>query len=364
MRHDQPSHARPLPGTITATAHPSLAVAKYWGKQPGAINTAATPSVAITLGAIAARTTLTVDCGDGGDQPLRDQVILNGVSQDPRRFRPFFDAVREAIARACPDGVTDPGQGGTGGPRAQDLYFSVRSDNDFPTAAGLASSAAGFAALAASALTATLGARPSEEISRLARIGSGSACRSVYGGFTQWAAGAPAAEQLYPETWWPDLRVVVLPVSTAEKPLSSRDAMNRTRDTSPFYEAWVTDAPSLARETREAISRRDLERLGEAARLSYLRMFSTMFGANPPILYWLPQSLDIIRGLEELRRMGLPVWETMDAGPQVKVITDASHARQVADEFRDLLVSPAIISEVGPGVTIDTPPDGTGEDPA
>ncbi|SIQ39768.1 diphosphomevalonate decarboxylase [Alkalispirochaeta americana] len=353
MSHDPGQGPESFPRTISATAHPSLAVAKYWGKQTGAINTAATPSVAITLGAIAARTTLTVDCASEGDQPCRDQVVLNGVSQDPRRFRPFFDAVREVITLNCPhqDGGSD--QAG------ECLFFTVRSDNDFPTAAGLASSAAGFAALAASALTATLGERPPEEISRLARIGSGSACRSVYGGFTRWDAGAPAAEQLYPETWWPDLRVVVLPVSSAEKPLSSRDAMNRTRDTSPFYDAWVADAPSLAGETREAIAQRDLERLGQTARLSYLRMFSTMFAAAPPIMYWLPQSLEIIRGLEELRRMGLPVWETMDAGPQVKVITDAAHARQVAEEFRDLLVSPAIISEVGPGVTVGTASDRT-----
>ena len=324
-------------GTVESWAHPSLAIAKYWGKRPGGVNIPATPSVALTLGAMTAHTTVQV-ISDVQSQPEEDRVVLDGHLQDARRFRPFFDTLRAAVDHR------------TG---AECLSFSVESSNDFPTAAGLASSAAGFAALAAACVTALTGAPDMSTLSRLARVGSGSACRSIYGGFTRWNAGAEEAQQIRDETWWPDLRVVILPVTTAAKPLSSREAMNRTRDTSPFYNAWTEDAPTLAQEVEEAIANRDLERLGTAARNSYLRMFGTMLGAASPVLYWLPRSVAIIQELELMRSRGIPAWETMDAGPQVKVFTDREHAAAVADTFRNLLPVPAIISEVGAGVRVE-----------
>jgi diphosphomevalonate decarboxylase len=337
--------------TATATAHPSLALAKYWGKMPTGVNIPATSSIGITLSAMSTRTTVRahpVPHRDGDAR--RDTVVLDGTTQDPRRFQEFFRAVRELLQRYEHPAAT--------------WCFSVESENSFPTGAGLASSAAGFAALAAACCAAALRAPGGdtrdarllpdrEELSLLARIGSGSACRSVFGGFTRWGAGSPGARQIYPEDWWPELRVVVLPVTTSAKPSSSRDAMNLTRETSPFYAAWTEDAPAIASEVEAAIASHDLERLGTATRLSYLRMFATMFGAAPPILYWLPQSVEIIRGVEELRRSGIPAWETMDAGPQVKVITTVDYAQRIVERFQDLLPLPPIVSAAGPGVTVE-----------
>lgn len=376
--------------TVEAWAHPSLAIAKYWGKLPGGTNIPATPSVAVTLGAMTSRTTVRLyrvapgasrQDHDGPNHSRQDQVLLNGLVQDPQRFRPFFDALRQEAA--FPAGAPEAGEGPTAGApehyRDSQLrsaptggrgsyYFQVQSNNDFPTAAGLASSAAGFAALAAACLEAIsenderapgtaaatgLHTGPlRERASRLARIGSGSACRSVYGGFTRWDAGSEQAVPIQDEEWWPDLRVVILPVTAAAKPVSSREAMNRTRDSSPFYGSWQDDAPAIAAEVEAAIAARDLERLGDAARLSYLRMFGTMLAANPPIVYWLPNSVSIIRELEILRSRGIPAWETMDAGPQVKVITDGNHAKQIAQSFQDLVAAPPIVSTVGPGVQV------------
>ncbi|TVR72944.1 MAG: diphosphomevalonate decarboxylase [Spirochaetaceae bacterium] len=319
-------------------AHPSLALAKYWGKRTGGINIPATTSVAVTLEALTTTTTVQVHPCPEGARP-GDRVMLDGEVQEARRFRPFFEELR-AIA-----GVRSlPG----------DSCFTVDSMNDFPTAAGLASSASGFAALATAALAALSGTANPEEVSRLARIGSGSACRSVYGGFTRWEAGSERAVQVRDETWWPDFRVVVLPVTVEAKAVTSREGMNRTRDTSPFYDAWVGDAPRLAGEVERALEERDLERLGTAARLSYLRMFATMLGAEPPLLYWLPRSVEIIRELARLRSRGIPAWETMDAGPQVKVLTDRIHAPLVVETFSELLSLPAIVSGPGPGASVES----------
>ena len=330
--------------TVTSLAHPSLAIAKYWGKLPEGINIPATTSVAVTLQAMSARTTVRLYHRDT-EESDQDRVMLNGIVQTSRRFQPFFDAVRTELTRdpvpAHPD--LDPVR----------LTFDVESRNDFPTAAGLASSAAGFAAMAAGCLAALTDQFDPDRASRLARTGSGSACRSIYGGFTRWSAGAESAQQLYPESWWPDLRVVVLPVTTAEKPLSSREAMNRTRDTSPYFRAWVEDAPALSGEVEQALANHDLERLGNAARLSYLRMFGTMISTAPPVLYWLPESVRIVQELETMRAQGIPVWETMDAGPQVKVFTDNDHALLVAEKFSEFVAAPPIISDVGSGVTTE-----------
>lgn len=352
--------------TATATAHPSLALAKYWGKMSVGINVPATSSVGVTLGAMSTRTTVHARRSvphrtartdrAGPEHGLEDTVVLDGREQDPERFQEFFRAVRDLLRRYEERRSLDA---------LSAWQFTVESENTFPTGAGLASSAAGFAALAAACCAAALHVFRSnagdnfhdpdrEELSALARIGSGSACRSIHGGFTRWRAGAKNAEQLYPESWWPELRVVVLPVTTGMKPSSSRDAMNLTRETSPFFRAWTEDAPSIAAEIEAAIAVRDLDRLGTATRLSYLRMFATMFGASPPVLYWLPQSLEIIRGVEELRRSGVPAWETMDAGPQVKVLTVADHAQRIAERFRSLLPIAPTISPLGPGVTIES----------
>lgn len=319
-------------------AHPSLALVKYWGKQQHGTNIPATGSIGVSLAALVTETTVTpAEC---------DTLSIDGVEQPSERYQPFFAALRDRLATV------------TNRPEIRDARFHVESTNSYPTAAGLASSAGGFAALTV-ASCAALGV-PREQIgdatlSAIARVGSGSAARSVFGGFVRWDAGAEYAESLYPPDWWPELRVVVVPVSRETKSISSRDAMNRTRATSPMYAAWVADAPSLVSAAALAIGRRDLPSLGSAMRRSYLRMFATMFAADPPILYWTPESVEAIRRLEKLRSDGIEAWETMDAGPQIKVLTTADHAETVRTTLEDLAALPPIVSEIGGGVTLIDP---------
>lgn len=319
-------------GSSQAIAHPSLALIKYWGKRPGGVNVPATTSIAVTLAGLETRTQVSA-----GAPEEPDRVTINGSSQPPERFATLFEALRDWVA-------------GRGGKRQS---YDVHSENTFPTAAGLASSASGLAALVVATAKASIpgidvgDTGTARELSALARIGSGSAARSIYGGFTRWSAGAEWAEQIYPDHWWPELRVVVLPVSAGEKPISSRDAMNRTRGESPFYDAWVRDAEGLAAIGEDALGRRDIERLGEAMRRSYMRMFATMLGAEPPILYWLPETVALIHELHGLRARGLPVWETIDAGPQVKVITLNSAVPLLLEALRGAPLADPIVCTVG-----------------
>lgn len=311
---------------VTCTASPSLALTKYWGKRGGGVNIPATSSLAVTLGALTTKTQIRF--ADGADQ-----LLIDGRPQPEDRFRPVLDALRAETGRS--------------------EHFLAESENDFPTAAGLASSSSGVAALVCGA-GALLGVElPPWKLSRIARLGSGSAARAVFGGFTVFPAGGTEARELYPPEHWPELRVAAVVLETNEKPMSSREAMERVRRSSPYFDSWIADAEELFDEAREAVAARDIERLGEVSRLSYLRMFATMFSANPPVLYWRPAGLEIIHTAEALRRDGIPVYETMDAGPQVKLITTEEHVEAVRAAVEDR-ARRVIVSEVGPAPQLET----------
>jgi diphosphomevalonate decarboxylase len=294
-------------------ASPSLALLKYWGKLPGANKLPATPSLALCLGAL--KTTTIVEASFHGE----DGLELDGARQPAARYSDFFDALRRALKS----------------PRGLGLRFRARSRNDFPSSSGLASSSSGFASLAiasARAGEALLGARPltTSAISRLARRGSVSAARAVFGGFCLLPAGHGEARALFGEDHWPDLRILVAVVSPEEKAVSSRAAMELSRSSSIYHRSWVRAAGFELKGAVEALRRRDLEALGGAMRRSYLRMFGAMLGCEPPLIYWLPGSLAVIRECEAMRREGIGVWETMDAGPQVKMLCLAADLPRIA----------------------------------
>lgn len=334
-----------------AVAGPSLALTKYWGKSPGGVNIAATPSVAVTLAELRAATRVRlVPSVSAKEAELReDEVYLHGARQKRTHFSALFDEIRSRT-----------GYGGS---------FIAHSRNNFPTAAGLASSAAGMAALTKAATAAIDALHPNrhklsdEVLSAIARHGSGSASRSIFGGFVELPAESEAAQPLFGRSHWPSFRIIAVALHTGPKPISSRQAMNRTARTSPYYAAWVRDAQGLTKAAIEAVEKRDLPTLGELARRSYLRMFGTMLGAEPPVLYWRPESVTLIHLLEVLRHQGLPVWETMDAGPQVKVILEKESVEPFLSALRHEL--PEVVATVctpGEGARIITPEELTPEE--
>ncbi len=312
-------------------ASPSLALLKYWGKRSGRHNLPATPSLAVALEAL--KTTTRVRFAE------RDEVLVDGRPQDPERYAPFFAEVRRLLAA--------------------ELRFHAESTNNFPAAAGLASSSSGFAALAVACATLCASAAPTESVRRraaalslgrlsaLARLGSASAARALFGGFVLLPAGVRSARQLAPAEHWPELRILIAVVTEKAKELSSRTAMERTRLTSPYFKSWVRSAGKELPEAIEGVMHRDLERLGLAMRRSYLRMFGTMLACDPPVIYWAPESLALIRACAELRTEGLGAWETMDAGPQVKILCLAPELPPIKERLSGLGVG-LIESCVGP----------------
>jgi diphosphomevalonate decarboxylase len=301
----------------TARATSNIALIKYWGKRDVALNLPATGSISVTLDALSTTTSVSFEEALG-----RDEVRLGGADAGAagERVSRFLDLVRQLA--------------GT------DLYARVETENDFPTGAGLASSASGFAALTLACDAALgLGLAP-DALSALARRGSGSAARSLSGGFVEMRRGmatdgrdAHAVPLAGPDHV--PLRLLIAVTATGPKAVGSTDGMRRTRETSPFYAAWVEAAPADLDAMRAAIRDADLARIGGLAESNCLRMHATMLGARPPLLYWNAATLAAIETVRGLRARGTGAWFTIDAGPQVKVIC----APEDADRVRAALES-------------------------
>jgi diphosphomevalonate decarboxylase len=303
----------------TAIAHPNIALCKYWGKRDRALNLPTNSSLSLTLAPFRTRTTVTWGVE-------RDEVWLNGARTDDAKVLRVLDLCR-------------PGR-----PPAK-----VESENDFPTAAGLASSSSGFAAL-------VLAAAPDKSLDALAvlaRQGSGSATRSLHGGWVRWDRGARAdgadsrGVPVAPADHW-DVRMVVAIVGAGPKGTSSTDGMLHTQATSPYFDAWAKAAEADVPEAEAALLARDLERLGRVMERSSLRMHASMFAADPPVVYWRPASLLAMEGVRGLRKAGIGAWATMDAGPNVKVLCEARSADTVATMLRHVAERVEVLEPGGP----------------
>src|SRR5438094_4088841 len=299
----------------TARANVNVALVKYWGKRDPALNLPATGSISLTLDGLGVEAAVDFGAGES-DRVVID--VVGAAGEEAKRVVRFLDLVRAAARRR---------------ERAKVVMRST-----VPRGIGLASSAAAFAALALAASRAAGLTLDPSALSALARRGSGSAARSIFGGFVEWHRGERAdgvdsfAEPLAPIDHW-DLRTVVAVTSTAPKAVSSRDGMLRTA-ASPFYPAWVAGAEADLAEGRAAIRARDLEAVGLVAEHSALKMHAVGMAARPPLLYWRGATVDCLDRVWKLRAEGTPAFVTIDAGPQVKVLCTPDDASRVAEALR------------------------------
>ncbi|WP_294945358.1 diphosphomevalonate decarboxylase [Sulfurivirga sp.] len=305
------------PGTCgTGSAPVNIALAKYWGKRDSELNLPRNSSLSVALPSLGTRTRVILIDGP------QDRVTLNGQPAPEgftRRLSAWLDLFRPAGAA-----------------------FEVETENSVPTAAGLASSASGFAALARALDDLFDWQLDARTLSMLARIGSGSASRSLFDGFAVWHRGERDdgldswAEPL-PQRW-PALRIGLVEVDVTQKPVGSTAGMTRTVDTCPLYDAWPDFAERCVRDLTAAIEARDMEKLGEIAEHNALTMHATMIATRPPVLYWIPESVAAMQRVWALRQAGTGVWFTMDAGPNLKLLFEADARPAVVAAFPDLRI--------------------------
>jgi len=295
----------------------NIALCKYWGKRDAELNLPRNSSLSVTLPGMEVEMRVEVS-GEG-----RDEVVLedNRLPQDEAAFQrvvEYLDLFRGA----------------------KGLRFRVESRSAVPPAAGLASSAAAFAALVR-ALDALFGWELTpRELSILARLGSGSACRSIFQGAVVWQAGRRRdgmdsfARPL--NIVWPEFRMGLVLISTAEKAVGSRPGMNHTVETSPLYSRWPAVAEQDLQRMLAALEGRDMGALGGLAESNALCMHATMIAARPPLLYWEPKTVSAMKRVWAMRQEGRRVYFTIDAGPNLKLIYPVEEARVVREVFGEV----------------------------
>lgn len=298
----------------------NIALCKYWGKRDTELNLPVTDSLSLSLGSLGSQCRITVHDGSA------DHVQLNGTPLPPdhpfvSRLSGFLDLFR----------------------RSPGCRFRIETVNTIPTAAGFASSASGFAAIV-KALDALHGWQlPARSLSILARLGSGSASRSLWQGFVHWHAGHDAdgmdcfAEPL--QAQWPDLRIGLLILNRGRKATGSTEAMRRTVETSALYKAWPAQVATDLASIRQAIRDRDFAALGTAAEANALAMHATMMAARPAVLYWQPESIAAMQQVWRARADGLALYFTMDAGPNLKLLFREADRTAVEQQFEGLVTA-------------------------
>ncbi len=303
----------------SAFAPSNIALCKYWGKRDRELNLPINSSLSVSLADLGTATEIKLS-----DNHF-DEVFLNNERVSPesrfyRRVIDFVDLIRPS----------------------NDLNLKILTFNSIPTAAGLASSASGFAALTM-ALNDFFGFKLSnEDMSVLARMGSGSASRSIYNGFVKWNKGSnenglDSYAELIP-TVWDELRIGIVEVTAEEKKVDSRNGMNQTVETSHLYESWPKQAADDLDKIEYAIREKDFELLGKTAEQNACSMHATMLSGFPPLIYWLPETVATIHKIHQLRSEGLPIYFTIDAGPNVKILFEESVEEVVKNQFSGIKI--------------------------
>ena len=328
--------------TATATAHSNIALVKYWGKRADVdptLNLPAVGSLSMTLDGLRTVTTVTAAAVDSF---VLDEAVVSGKPEQKvyAHLDRLWASAHETPRPTC----------------------AVTSINHLPTAAGLASSASGFAALTMAAATAFELDLTTERLSEFSRMGSGSAARSIFGGFVRLDAGQSddgrdcVARPLPGADAWP-LRLVVVQTTRGVKPVGSTEGMQASRDTSPYYQPWVDTSIQDLDAAQAAIEARDLPRLGAIVEHSCFKMHACMMATVPPIVYWKPASLGAIHAVWAAREDGVHGYVTMDAGPHVKVLCLADDAEAIATRCRAVPgVEEVTICKPGPAASVEVSP--------
>ena len=304
--------------STTALAHPNIALIKYWGKSNSDLNLPSTPSLSVTLSKLTTKTTVSTN--------ETDVLYINGQSVQDEKISKFLNSLRQIHTIK---------------------NIRIETENNFPTSAGLASSASGFAALTTALNSHFSLGFSKRQISAIARTGSASAARSIYGGFVGLQSPDWEAEPIFNPDYWP-LRIVIATINTKKKKTGSSKGMEITRLTSPFYQSWVSEAQKDFDEALTAIRNRNFDKLADLSEKSCLKMIATMISSDPPLIYWAPATLACIQLIRDLRNSGQAVFFTTDAGPQLKAICLPESEAKVMDCLASVVGSENITScEIG-----------------
>ncbi|NHJ48794.1 MAG: diphosphomevalonate decarboxylase [Asgard group archaeon] len=315
----------------TTIAYTNTALIKYWGKQDEEQIIPMNNSISITNDTL--KTTTTVEFSN---EYKSDSFILNGEESKGKikqKVVTHLSYIREISSNS--------------------KYAKVVSENNFPTSAGLASSASGFAALTMAACSALDLKKSTKELSIISRRGSGSSCRSFYGGYVEWLKeddnGDSYAIQLADEKWF-DISNLVIVVNAHKRKINTRDAMKQSMKTSPFYKSRINNINHQLENIRKAIKEKDFTLLGKTAEMDCLNMHYIAMTSNPSLIFWTPDTLKIMKAVIELREQDIEAYYTIDTGANIHILTQPEFESEVLKRIKELNnIEQIINSKIGPG---------------
>jgi diphosphomevalonate decarboxylase len=321
--------------TATAIAHPNIAFIKYWGNKDDDLRLPSNGSISMNLDGLTTQTCVEFDGNLSKDILFINNEPIHGPALE--RVIQFLDLVRLKTGKR--------------------LYANIESENNFPMSAGIASSASAFAALALAASSALKVNSMEKELSRLARRGSGSACRSIPTGFVEWQAGKDdddsfALSIAEPDHW--EIIDCIAIIKTVHKKIGSTEG-HQLADSSPLQDARIQDSPRRLEICREAIIHKDFDHLANIVELDSNLMHAVMMTSTPALFYWEPASFSIMRMVQDCRTQGLPVCYTMDAGPNVHILCLSSAMEEIKKKLHLIEeVQEVLISKPGSGAKLLT----------
>lgn len=312
----------------TSLAHPNIAFIKYWGNRDQALRLPVNGSLSMNLAALETRTNVSLDKKLSADHLFINEIEQSGTAL--HRVQTFMTLIRQMSG--------------------QKVFADIHSSNNFPSSAGIASSAAAFAALAVAGASAYSLNLSEKDLSRLARRGSGSACRSIPTGYVEWKCGTSDADSYAqsiasPQQW--DLWDCIAVVESGPKTIGSTEG-HLLAGTSPLQSTRVSDADRRLSICRDALLTKDFDKLADIIELDSNIMHAVMMTSEPVLMYWSPASLLLMKEISELRRRGIAAAYTLDAGPNVHAICTAKSHGAVKQYLADLPgVQNVIVSPVG-----------------
>ncbi|MEZ5332035.1 MAG: diphosphomevalonate decarboxylase [Thermoanaerobaculia bacterium] len=326
----------------TAVAPANIALIKYWGTRVQGRPVPANASLSMTLDRCVSR--CTVEPGEGGGHDVRLVSLEGALTPAPEAFAAGVAAHLDRLLEWA----------------GESMPLRVTTGNTFPTGAGLASSASGFAALALAFVAASGRRVTPADLSLLARMsGSGSAARSVFGGWVLWPEDAddpdgPAIQVATPDHW--DLRDVIAVVDGSAKEVGSREGHLRA-SSSPHYARRLELLPDRLLRARSALAARDFEALTEVVEEEATELHLIAMSSRPPIFYWAPGTVEVLAAVRAVRRKGVRACATIDAGPNVHVLCPAEDESRVVAALESLAgVGYLIRDRVGAGPSVEVEP--------
>ncbi|MBI2971357.1 MAG: diphosphomevalonate decarboxylase [Candidatus Aenigmarchaeota archaeon] len=320
----------------TATANANIALVKYWGKRDDALILPQNSSISMSCDGLSTTTT-----AEFSEKYRSDTIVINDeeLKKDEKNILGHIERIRKLA------GIQEKAK--------------VVSESNFPVAAGLASSASGLAALTVAAAEAAGLSLHEKELGILARQGSGSASRSICEGFVEWHKGVMPdgsdsfAESIVRKNYWPEFRMIATIVSTEKKKTGSRAGMKQTVETCPFYGGWLRTVEDDLNIIRKGIRSRDFALVGSTAEANCLKMHALMMTTKPAILYWIPETVEVMHAVMAMREQGIEAYFTIDGGPQVKVMCLQKDEREITKRLLRLKgVQKTILCKPGDGAKL------------